>query len=409
MANKAFLAVCVFVITGAACSKKKAEQVFPEESSQSSTQACQEARIAGEFVALWEDGRVSLEHGESREQMLRDFVEPNLERLKRVDFNSRIQRAEALTGSVVSKAWHHERIQSGYAWERGFRGQGVVVAVIDSGVDISHPGLSERIFINAGEKPNNGIDDDGNGLVDDYQGYDFFADRPIPPEADAHGTHVAGIIAAQHPSVPSPLFQGEAYGIAPDSQILPIRFIGEDGSGSLFDAIRSIDYAARMGAHIINASWGASFCSISLYDKIKEAEEFGVLFVAASGNSAMNTDFFPEYPAAFQVNNIMSVAAASPRGGLANFSNFGLSSVDIAAPGEDIYSLFPGNQSGYLSGTSMAAPLVAGLAAILKSAKPEANYREIRDAIEFSSVPSQFAVRTRGRIDVEFALRYLLR
>ncbi|MAF91259.1 MAG: alkaline serine protease [Bdellovibrionaceae bacterium] len=396
----------------AACSNgKSSESVFPEKSTDSPglPSSCEGLRIEGEFVAVWEDGSVTRENGVDREQMIRDFVEPNLEQLKRVDYNYEIKTEIVNSNSSAAPNWHHDDVNSHYAWDNNYKGQGVLVAVIDSGVDISHPDLDGQIYTNNAEIPNNGIDDDRNGYVDDYQGFDFFNESGNVTDPNGHGTHVAGIIAGLHQSSPGNPLSGTngVYGIAPGVKILPIRFMSSTGSGDLADAIKAVGYAADQGASIINASWGASVCSGTLYEKIAEVESKGVLFVAASGNSSNNADNYPEYPGAFIANNILSVAATSDIGALAWFSNYGLSTVDVGAPGEDIYSLAPNSGVKTLSGTSMATPLVAGMAAILKSVKPSASYAELKDVIEKSVDNSQIQVRTRGTVNVKSALNYM--
>lgn len=396
----------------AACSNgKSSESVFPEKSTEDTNTpvSCEDLKIDGEFVAVWEDGTVTREKGVDREQMIRDFVEPNLENLKRVDYNYEIKTDIVNSNSTAEVNWHHDDVNSHYAWDHNFTGEGVVVAVIDSGVDISHPDLDGQIYTNSEEIPDNGIDDDGNGYVDDYQGFDFYNDSGSVTDPNGHGTHVAGIIAGIHQSVAKNPLAGTkgVYGVAPGVKILPIRFMSSTGAGDLADAIKAVGYAADQGASIINASWGASVCSGTLYEKIAEVEGQGVLFVAASGNSSNNADNYPEYPGAFIANNILSVAATSDIGALAWFSNYGLNTVDVGAPGEDIYSLAPNSGVANMSGTSMATPLVAGIAAVLKSAKPSATYDVLKTAIEQSVENTQIQVKTRGTVNLKNALNYL--
>lgn len=246
----------------------------------------------------------------------------------------------------------------------------VTVAIIDTGVDISHPALADRIWNNESEIPNNGIDDDGNGYIDDVFGWDFYHnDNTVchykvsalgrlsadPMDNDNHGTHCAGIIAAS---------QG-VYGVAAgiDIRILPLKIHGgEKNSGSVADAVKAIKYAENAGADICNMSWGTSVYSEALETVMRESH---MLFVVAAGNSGSNNNSAPLYPASYVLDNMISVAYVTQSGILASDSNYGISTVDIAAPGQDIYSTIVGGEYHYLSGTSMAAPVVSGVCSLL--------------------------------------------
>ena len=246
----------------------------------------------------------------------------------------------------------------------------VTVAIIDTGVDISHPALIDRIWHNENEIPGNGIDDDGNGYIDDVFGWDFYHnDNTVchyevsdlgrlsadPTDNDNHGTHCAGIIAAS---------QG-VYGVAAglDVRILPLKIHGgEKNSGSVADAVKAIKYAEAAGADICNMSWGTPVYSEALETVMRESH---MLFVVAAGNSGNNNNSSPLYPSSYMMDNMISVAYVSQSGVLASDSNYGVSTVDIAAPGQDIYSTVVGGDYHYLSGTSMAAPVVSGICALL--------------------------------------------
>jgi subtilisin family serine protease len=243
----------------------------------------------------------------------------------------------------------------------------LVVAVIDTGVDFSHPELTGRRWVNPGEsgggKETNGIDDDGNGFVDDVNGADFLNNDGNPFDDHGHGTHVAGTIAA------SVNGQG-VVGVAPNVKIMALKSTG----GSISDAIEAIGYAKSKGAKISNNSWEipGGFFSQALKDAIDTS---GSLFVAAAGNGGFdgigdNLDVSPNYPAAYTSNNLLSVAAVDCHGNRASFSNFGATSVDIAAPGVGILSTRPNNTYGIDNGTSMASPHVAGVAALAASVDP---------------------------------------
>ncbi len=254
-----------------------------------------------------------------------------------------------------------------------------VVAVIDDGVDFSHPDLSAQRWVNPGEsgtdsngenKATNGRDDDGNGYIDDVHGWDFYnGDKTVHDVGEhAHGTHVAGTIAAS-------LNGKGVVGVAPSVKVMALKFIGPDG-GSDSDAILALEYAKKKGVRISNNSWGGPYYSQALKDAI---EASGQLFVAAAGNGGSdgvgdNNDLTPDYPASYSSANILSVAAVHNEGGLSSFSNYGATSVDISAPGEDILSTVPTDfdNSGYayMSGTSMATPHATGAAAAMRSVNP---------------------------------------
>ena len=251
----------------------------------------------------------------------------------------------------------------------------VIVAVIDTGIDYKHPDLKEHMWKNPGEIPNDGIDNDGNGYVDDVYGWDYYNDDNTVchyeynsisksylhsrKDDDDHGTHVAGIIAA---------VQNNGIGIAGVASNTNVRLMslkihgGTDRRGTVADAIKAIRYAQNMGAQICNMSWGTSTYSESLELAMKESS---MLFVCAAGNDGLNNDITPLYPASYDLDNIISVTFLDANGLMMPGSNYGLA-VDIAAPGSEIYSTVVGSY-GTMSGSSMAAPHVTGIAAILYS------------------------------------------
>jgi glucan-binding YG repeat protein/subtilisin family serine protease len=213
--------------------------------------------------------------------------------------------------------------------------QQTVVAVIDTGVDIHHPDLRDNIWSNPGEVAGNGLDDDRNGFIDDVNGWDFYHSDPTVFDAqdlDDHGTHVAGTIAATSNNGIG------ITGIAPHVKIMPLKFLGPEGDGYTSDAILAIEYAASKGAKIANMSWSGSDFDQALNDTIAQTN---MLFIAAAGNDGINVDEQPEYPASYESNNIISVAAIDNSGNLASFSNYGSQNVDIAAPGVNILSTVP--------------------------------------------------------------------
>ncbi len=253
------------------------------------------------------------------------------------------------------------------AWDITTGNAGTIVAVIDEGVDISHPDLNDNLWVNTDEIPGNNRDDDNNGYVDDVNGYDFannnasvYDPDPVTGRGDEHGTHVAGTIAAEGNN------GGGVTGVNWDARIMSLKFLGNNG-GYTSDAVEAINYAVKNGAKISNNSWGGGGYSQSLRDAIARADAQGHLFVAAAGNAGSNNDSTPQYPASYNLPNIVSVAATDKNDGLASFSNYGATTVDLGAPGVGIRSTLPGNKYGSYSGTSMAAPHVAGVAALLKS------------------------------------------
>ncbi len=221
------------------------------------------------------------------------------------------------------------------AWEYANNLDEVVVAVIDSGVDMNHPDLAGKIWTNPGEIPDDGIDNDGNGYIDDVHGWDFYHNDNTVFDGsftDDHGTHVAGIIAASANHV-------GIRGVAPNVKIMPLKFLGQ-GGGSTLDAIEAIEYASMMGVKISNNSWGGPGDE---YDTALNTaiENSGMLFIAAAGNNGNNIDETPSSPAVLPAGNILSIAAIDNNGQLSYFSNYGLTTVDMAAPGEDILSTYP--------------------------------------------------------------------
>lgn len=265
------------------------------------------------------------------------------------------------------------------AWDIA-RGGGSIVGVIDTGVDYNHPDLASNIWVNPGEVAGDGKDNDGNGYVDDVHGWDFANDDNNPMDDNGHGTHVAGTIAGAGNNGVG------VTGVNWNAQILPLKFMAANGSGSLSDAIAAINYATSLrnrgvNVRVTNNSWGGGGYSSSLYDAIRRSGDAGMLFIAAAGNSGTSNDLVASYPASYNLGNVISVAATDRRDARASFSNYGASSVDLAAPGVDILSTFPGGGYRSLSGTSMATPHVAGVAALAWSHSPNSSYGEIRDAI----------------------------
>ncbi|GIM28774.1 hypothetical protein CPJCM30710_14400 [Clostridium polyendosporum] len=283
------------------------------------------------------------------------------------------------------------------AWDTTRGSSSVVVAVIDTGVDYNHPDLKNNMWVNTKEIAGNGKDDDGNGYIDDVRGWNFYWYNNNPYDDHGHGTHVAGTIAASTNST-------GVIGVAPNVKIMPLKFLGSDGSGYTSDAVLAVDYARKMNVKISNNSWGGGGYSQALYDSIKNS---GSLFVAAAGNSGINTDTSPHYPSSYNLSNILSVAAIDNRGSLGWFSNYGVNSVDVAAAGVNVYSTKPGSSYQYLSGTSMATPHVAGVAALVLSRNSSITPLSIKDTITKSVVKLstlQYKIGTGGMVNAAAAI-----
>ena len=257
------------------------------------------------------------------------------------------------------------------AWDRATGTGGTIVAVIDTGIDYNHPDLAANVWTNLGEIAGNGRDDDGNGYIDDIHGYNFVANNGNPMDDNGHGTHVSGTIAG---------VGDNGIGVAGvnwNGKLMGLKFLDSTGSGFLADAVAALDYAVRMGAKISNNSWAGGGYEALMARAIANARTAGHIFVAAAGNEAANNNITATYPANYNYDNVVSVAAVDHNDNLAYFSNYGSTSVDIAAPGVNIYSTLPNNRYGTYSGTSMAAPHVSGALSLLWDSEPNLTYRQV--------------------------------
>jgi subtilisin family serine protease len=270
-------------------------------------------------------------------------------------------------------------IDAPQAWDLTTGSGSVVVAVIDTGVDYNHVDLAANIWTNPGEIPGNGLDDDHNGYVDDVHGINAITGSGNPMDDHYHGTHCAGTIGARGNNGIG------VVGVCWNVRIMALKFLSSSGSGYTSDAITCIEYAISKGANILSNSWGGGGYDQSLKDAIDAAQAAGILFVAAAGNDGLNTDIYSFYPACYSSSNIVSVAATNHNDALASYSNwgsnYGPTTVDVGAPGVSILSTLPGNQYGLLSGTSMATPHVAGLAALLKGYNSGWTWQDIKGRI----------------------------
>ena len=288
-------------------------------------------------------------------------------------------------------------IDAAEAWSITTGSSSTIVAVIDTGVDYNHVDLAANMWTNSGETQGDGIDNDGNGYVDDYYGWDWSNNDNDPMDDHSHGTHVAGTIGAVGDNGLG------VVGVNWQVQIMALKVMDASGSGYLSDAAKALDYAVNQGAVVSNHSYSGTSYSSTLYNAIVNARNHDHIVVAAAGNNGTNNDQTLRYPASYDVDNVITVAATDHRDNLASWSNYGVSTVDLAAPGVSIRSTTPNNGYGYKSGTSMATPHVAGAVALVHSAYPDWDYAQLRDAI-LDNVDPTASVATKtitgGRLNV---------
>ncbi len=426
MYSKMLLSLCLIAPFLVQCAKTtNTSAVF-----ESAPPECVNDQIPTHYLVQWKDGSLSREFAfddrEFVERVLPDikdqieFAEPEyrveIPQTARSYNSSPITQSALLSDQQILDNWGVGRIRADTFWKQGVYGRGVKIAVIDSGVDIEHPQLRHQVDFNIGEngldengqdKRFNGVDDDKNGYVDDYAGYDFVADSGRVHDYGEHGTHVAGIAVATHTDQEH---KETSYvqGVAPEARLIPISFIDSTGGGSILHAVKAIEYARVRGAQIINASWGGRFCSRSLRNAVASLSDQGIAFVAAAGNNGMDIDRFAEYPAKFDFPSVFTVGWSGPGDELDQYSNYGDKHVHIFAPGGDIYSTVPKARYAAFSGTSMAAPMVSGAIALLLSARPESSLADIRQALYRSAVKkSHFRNVSQGRLDLGSTLTQL--
>lgn len=286
------------------------------------------------------------------------------------------------TGEVQGK--RKSDIAATMAWETSTGSKDIKVGLIDSGIDYNHPDLKNNIWSNPGEigldengksKAHNGIDDDNNGYVDDWHGWDFIDSDNDPMDGHSHGTHCAGIIGAEGNN------QEGVVGVNWNVSMVPLKVFSNSGYTTTEALAEAIHYSTMIGVDLTSNSWGGGAASPIIRAAIEEAQDAGIIFVAAAGNSSVDNDQEPHYPSSYEYENIISVASTDYDDKLSTFSNYGKVSVDVAAPGTDIYSTVPDGGYAYKSGTSMATPYVSGVAALIKSRYPDIHFSQLKQRV----------------------------
>lgn len=316
----------------------------------------------------------------------------------------------ALHNTGQSGGTNDADIDAPEAWDITTGSSSIVVGVIDTGIDYTHPDLAANLWTNPGEIAGNGIDDDGNGFVDDVHGYDFFNEDADPMDDHSHGTHCAGTIGAVGNNG-----QG-VVGVAWNVKLMALKFMGSGGSGYTSDAVRAVNYATMMrntygvNVRVLSNSWGSGSYSYSLESAITASNTAGILFVAAAGNDTTDNDTTPHYPSNYNLANVIAVAATDRNDALAGYSNWGDTTVHLGAPGSSIYSTMPGGGYGYKSGTSMATPHVAGAAVLAWAYNANLTVAQVKAAI-LNSVDALSSLSgktiTGGRLNVHAMLQSL--
>ncbi|MBA2647131.1 MAG: S8 family serine peptidase [Pyrinomonadaceae bacterium] len=315
------------------------------------------------------------------------YAEPNyIWRKDATPNDPRFSEMYALKNTGQSGGSAGSDIDAEPAWDITTGSNSVVVGVIDSGVDINHQDLKDNIWTNPGETPNNGVDDDGNGYVDDINGWDFYHnDRTVfdNENGDDHATHVAGTIGARGNNSVGTV------GVNWQVSIMSLKVLGPGDEGTVSMFVQAYNYARTMrergvNIRVINNSYGGSDSSQAARDAINQLNQAGILFVASAGNENRDNFSFPHYPSGYDLPNVVAVAATDRRDFLASFSNFSPRVVSVAAPGSSILSTTPNNNYAVFNGTSMAAPHVAGAAALVCAASPNISLQQLRGVLTYS-------------------------
>ena len=348
---------------------------------------------ARDLLVAHTDGRLTLERaGTARAASRRAGV-------RFVERNVRYRAASVPNDDLFEEQWPlaDDRllgVQS--AWDVTTGGN-VTVAVIDTGADLDHVDLRDNLWRNTREVPANGVDDDANGIVDDVHGADFVNRDGDPSDDNGHGTHVAGILAARGSN------RAGVTGVAQRARLMVVKALGADAVGSALTMAEAVRYAAANGAKIINMSVSGPTRSQAFEEAVQAASDAGVLLVVAAGNSGHDLDAQPEYPASFPASHLLAVAATGRTGRILGISNRGQGTVDLAAPGLSVVSTSRDGDYEIRTGTSMAAPHVAGALVLLASARPDLGADALQAAV-LGSARRGVAVTT-GTLDVAGAMR----
>jgi subtilisin family serine protease/PKD repeat protein len=351
------------------------------------------------FAHLAKDGslaKIELQKGRTVEEALAllrkdpsvEYAEPNyLVRALGIPDDARFGEQWGLHNTGQTGGIADADIDAPEAWDVTTGSRDVVVAVIDTGVDYTHPDLAANLWTNPGELAGNGVDDDGNGVIDDVHGFNAITGGGDPMDDNNHGTHCAGILGAHGHN------GAGVAGVSWEVSIMAIKFLSGAGSGTTADAIEGINYAVGMknagvNLRVLSNSWGGGAFSQALLDSIEAAGAADLLFVAAAGNSASNNDVTPSYPAGYPSANIVAVASTDRNDVIASSSSYGLTTVDLGAPGREILSTIAGNAYAVFSGTSMATPHVAGAAALVLSVNPTLVTAELKDLLLTTGDPN---------------------
>jgi len=323
---------------------------------------------------------------QSKNQLNREN-QKRMQELGEFQFNVQIPTKDSviMNDPAIHKKWGLQKSNAFDAWQLTTGSRDIIVAIVDTGIDALHPDLKNNLWTNPGEtgldkngknKATNGLDDDNNGYIDDLHGWNFVNGNNHLKDNHGHGTHIAGIVGAEG---------GNNYGVtgvAPKVSLMILKYFDpKSSSNNLVNTIKAFNYAVRMNAHIINYSGGGLEFSKHEFESIKRAEQKGILFVAAAGNERTNSDFNKYYPADYALDNIISVTAINQRSRVLSSSNYGTNTVDIAAPGENIYSTLPNQRFGPMTGTSQATAFVSGVAALLMAHNRDFDAKAVRKYI----------------------------
>lgn len=397
------------VVAGELLIKMRGDLISPQSDGDrfaplSKTHREARGRIKRTYSTLPRVALVEIEEEQSLEEAIAAYKRSGL--VERVSYNY-IRKSSILPDDTLvqdGKQWGIENsgqlggiagsdVSASEAWEIVNEAPDVVVAILDSGIRYTHEDLAANMWVNTGEIAGNGLDDDGNGFIDDIHGINTVGVEGDPMDDLGHGTHVAGIVGAVGNNGLG------VTGVAWNVKLMALKFLNSSGEGTDADAIECINYAREQGAHIINSSWGGLDFNPFLGDAIEEASNAGIYFIASAGNGSSNNDDQPNYPSSYSYPNVVSVTATDKRDGFASFANYGESEVELAAPGVGISSTYFNSDSDYraLSGTSMATPFVSGAIALMITRFPDESMATILNRL-YSSTDTLESLARRCRV-----------